>query len=174
MGAEAPYGAVPPSDAPQPGRRCGASTVDVEALANGWAACGLTTVALESPEGSWIPRCALLETHGVEGVRVEPPPVPKITGRPKRDVHAWQGRQRRHPVGLLASACRPPEQVCGLRSALRQRAMVLPDASQHSQPMPKALTQRPRTRQPGVSEVTGETGMARIRAMRAGDRAPVT
>jgi hypothetical protein len=115
-----------------------------------------------------------LETHGVEGVLVDPPQVPKSTGRPKRDVHAWQGRQRRHPVGLLASAFRPTEQVCGLRSSLRQRAMVLPDASQHSQPMQKALTQMPLTRQHVVSEVTGETGMASIRAMRAGERAPVT
>ena len=48
VGAEAHYVAVPPSDDPQPVRRFGAYTVDLESLADWLAACGITTVALES------------------------------------------------------------------------------------------------------------------------------
>jgi transposase len=50
--------------------------------------------------------------------------------------------------------------------------MVLTYASQHLQPRPKALTQMHLKRQPVVSEVTGETGMASMRALRAGERDP--
>jgi hypothetical protein len=48
MGAAGHDVAVPPRDDPPPVRRCGADTVACEALADGLAACGSTTVALES------------------------------------------------------------------------------------------------------------------------------
>jgi hypothetical protein len=51
VGAEAHDVAVPPSDDPQPVRRCGASTVDLAALADWFAACGVTTGALASTGG---------------------------------------------------------------------------------------------------------------------------
>src|SRR5207249_9000983 len=92
---------------------------------------------------------------------------------PTRDVHDCQWRPRRHPCGLLVRAFRPPDQGCVLRSSLRQRAMVLRDASQHIPPRPKALTPMNLKRQPVVSDVTGETGRAIMRAMLAGAREPV-
>jgi hypothetical protein len=55
VGAEAHDVAVPPSDDPQPVRRFDAYTVDLEALADWLAACGITTVALESTGVYWIP-----------------------------------------------------------------------------------------------------------------------
>jgi hypothetical protein len=51
--------------------------------------------------------------------------------------------------------------------------MWLSDASQHIQPRPKALTPMRIKRQHVVSDVTGETGMAIMRAMLAGERDPV-
>jgi transposase len=122
-GAEAPCVAVPPSDAPQPVRRFGAYTVDVEALADWLAACGITTVALEATGVDGSPRFALVECRGFEVLLVEPQPVQKLTGRPQRDVHACQWLPRLQTFGLLAGAFRPPDPVCGLRRYLRQRAM---------------------------------------------------
>lgn len=104
---------------------------------------------------------------------VDPQQVRKIKGRPKSDVHVCQWRQRLHPFGLLASAFRPPDEVCILRSSLRQRAMWLPYAGQPIQPRQKALTQMNLTLQPVVSDGTGEPGMAIIRAILAGERDPV-
>jgi transposase len=173
IGAEAPDVAVPPSAEPQPVRRFGAYTVDWEALAGGLAAWGITTVALESTGVYWIPLFEHWETKGFEVLRVEPQPVQKSKGRPKRDGHACQWLQRRHPLGLLAGAFRPPDQVGGRRSYVRPRAMLLADARQHLQHRQTALTQMKIKRQHGVSDVTGETGMAIIRAMLAGERDPV-
>jgi transposase len=140
VGAEAHDVAVPPSDDPQPVRRFGAYTVDWESLADWLAACGITTVALESTGVYWIPLFELLERRGFEVLLVDPQQVQKIKGRPKSDVHDCQWLQRLHTFGLLAGACRPPDQVCVLRSYLRQRAMLLTYASQHIQHMQKALT----------------------------------
>lgn len=105
---------------------------------------------------------------------VDPPQVQKIKGRLKSAVHDCQWLQRLQTFGLLAGAFRPPDQVCVLRSDLRQRAMWLAYASQHIQHRPKALTPMHLKRQHVVSDVTGETGMAIMRAILAGERAPVT
>jgi hypothetical protein len=136
------------------------------------AAGGVTTVAVESPGVSWSPLVERLERRGFEGRLVDPPPVQPIQGRPTSDVHACQWRQRLQTVGLLAGACRPPDQVCVLRSDLRQRALGLSYASQHLQPRPTALTPMHLKRQHVVSAVPGETGRALLRALLAGARAP--
>lgn len=103
---------------------------------------------------------------------VDPQPVPKSKGRPKSAGHDCQWRQRLHTFGLLAGAFRPPDQVCVLRSDLRQRAMWLTSASQPLQPRQTALTHLHIQLQHVVSDVTGESGLAIIRAIRAGARDP--
>jgi transposase len=133
---------------------------------------GITTVALESTGVYGIPLFELLESRGFEVLLVDPQPVQQIKGRPTSDAHAGQWRQRLQTVGLLASAFRPPDQVCILRSSLRQRAMLLTSAGQHIQHRQQALTQMHITRQHVVSDLTGKTGMAIIRAILAGERDP--
>src|SRR5919201_847437 len=160
VGAETHYVAVPPSDDPQPARGFGAYTVDLEGLADWLAACGITTVALESTGVYWILLFELLETRGFEVLLVDPQQVQKIKGRPKSDVHDCQWLQRLHTFGLLAGAFRPPEQVCVLRSYLRQRAMLLTYAAQHIQHMQKALTQMNLKLQHVVSDITCVTSAA--------------
>ena len=174
VGAEAPVVAVPPSDDPQPVRGFGALTADLEALAAWLVACAITTVALESTGVYWIPLFELLEARGFEVLLVDPQHVQKSKGRPTSDVHDCQGIQRLHPFGLLASALRPTDQVCVLRSDLRQRAMLLTSAAQHIQHRQKALTQMHIKVQHVVSDSTGVTGLAIIRAILAGERASGT
>jgi transposase len=87
-------------------------------LADWLATCGITTVALESTGVYWLPLFELLETRGFAVLWVDPPQVQKIKGRPKSDVHDCQWRQRLQTFGLLASAFRPTDQVCVLRSDL--------------------------------------------------------
>jgi hypothetical protein len=131
-------------------------------------------VALESPGVYGMPLFELLETRGFEVLLVDPQQVQKIRGRPKSDGYDCQWLQRRPTFGLLASALRPADQVGVLRSYLRQRAMLLTYAGQHMQHMQKALTQMNIKLQHVVSDLTGVTGMAIIRAILAGERDPVT
>jgi len=128
VGAEEHWAAVPPCDDPQPVRRFGANTADLEAVADWLWDCGVTTVALESTGVYWIPLFELLETRGFQVLLVDPSKMPR-NGRPKTDVHDCQWLQRLHTYGLLSACFRPEDQVVVLRSYLRQRATRLADAS---------------------------------------------
>jgi len=174
IGAEAHDVAVPPSDDPQPVRCFAASTADLRALADWLAQCHGTTVAMASTGVYWLPLFALLETRGFEVLVVDPQQVQHSTGRPKSDGHDCQWIPRLHTVGLLASAFRPADQVCVLRRSLRQRAMRLTYAGQHIQPRQKALTPMHLTLPHVISDITGVTGVAILRAILAGERAPAT
>src|SRR5207247_939152 len=102
VGAEAHGVAVPVEADPQPVRAFPAHTARLHALAAWLTLCGLTTVARESTGVSWIPLCEVLETQGVEVIRVDPGTMPK-NGRPQTDVHDGQWLQRLHTLGLLSA-----------------------------------------------------------------------
>ena len=68
--------------------------------------------------------------------------------------------QQLHTFGLLAGAFRPDDQICVLRSYLRQREMLVRYAAAHIQHMQKALEQMNLKLPHVVSDITGVTGMA--------------
>jgi transposase len=172
IGATEHWVAVPADSDSQPVHRFGACTADLEALAAWLATCGVTTVAMESTGGYGIALFELLEARGFTVVLVDAREVQRAPGRPKSDVQDCQWLQRLHTYGLLAAAFRPPEQVCVLRSSLRQRAMLVTYASQHIQHMQQALTQMNIKLQHVVSDVTGVTGRAILKAILSGERDP--
>src|SRR5262249_14243673 len=135
--AAVPPEARPPPPADQPPnlpphvRKFGACTADLEALADWLAACGITTVALESTGVYWIPLFELLERRGFQVFLVDPRQTRQVTGRPKTDVLDCQWIQRLHSYGLLAASFRPEDQVVVLRGYLRQRQMLIRYATPH-------------------------------------------
>jgi transposase len=170
--ADTHWVAVPPDRDQEPVRQFGACTADLEALADWLAACRITTVALESTGVYWIPLFELLEARGFQVRLIDPRQAARAPGRPKTDVLDCQWLQRLHSYGLLAAAFRPDDQVCVLRSYLRQRQMLLRGAAQHVQHMQKALEQMNVKLTETVSDITGKTGMAIIRAILAGQHDP--
>lgn len=70
----------------------------------------------------------------------------------------------------MSASFRPAEQVVILRSYLRQRQMLVRYAGQHVQHMQKALEQMNVKLTEVVSDITGVTGMAIIKAILAGER----
>ena len=165
--------AVPPGCDPQPVRRFGTFTVDLDALADWLLDCGVTTVAMASTGVYWMPLFALLEARGVHVLLIDPRQATRAPGRPKTDRLDCTWLQRLHAYGLLAGAFRPEDQVCVLRSSLRHRQMLLTSAAQHMQHMHKALQQMNLTLTQVVSDLTGVTGMAILKAILAGERDPV-
>src|SRR5712691_11098776 len=166
--------AVPPGCAPQPGRRFGTCTADLEVLADWLLDCGVPTVAMASTGVDWIPVFALLEARGVQVLLIDPRQAKRAPGRLQTARLDGQWRQRLPASGLLAGACRPDDQVCVLRRSLRHRQRLLTSAAHHRQHMHKALPQMNRKRTPVVSALTGVTGMAMLKAIVAGARHPVT
>jgi transposase len=80
--------------------------------------------------------------------------------------------QELHSYGLLRGAFRPEEQVCTLRSYLRQRSLLMTSAAHTVQHMQKALEQMNMKLTEVVNDIMGKTGMGIIRAILAGERDP--
>jgi transposase len=173
IGAEAHFVAVPPGRDPQGQdvRHFGAFTADLYVLADWLAACGVETVAMESTGVYWIPLFEVLEERGVEVKLVNPRHVKNVPGR-KTDVLDCQWLQQLHTYGLLQAAFRPDDQICVLRSYLRQREMLVRYASHHIQHMQKALELMNLKLHHVVSDITGVTGMRILRAILEGERHP--
>jgi transposase len=176
--------AVPAGDAPAPPpdhppnlpphvRSFGACTADLIGLADWLTTCRIRTVVMESTGIYWIPLFELLESRGFAVLLVEPRQSRHAPGRPKSDVLDCQWLQRLHSYGLLSGSFRPAEQIVVLRSYLRQRQMLIRYSGQHVQHMQKSLEQMNVKLTEVVSDVSGVTGMAIIRAILNGERNPL-
>src|SRR5215510_2323187 len=173
IGAASHYVAVPPGRAPEGGdvRAFGAFTAGLYLLAECLTQCGIETVAMEYPGVYWIPLLELLSARGFDVRLVDPRQLKRVPGR-KTDVLDCQWIQPLHTFGLLAAAFRPDDQICVLRSYLRQRATLVTYAARHIQHMQKALQQMNLKLAHVVSDITGRTGLAIIRAILDGQRNP--
>jgi transposase len=171
VGGASHYVAVPEDRDDQPVREFAAFTGDLYRMADWLQGCGVETVALESTGVYWIPVFQVLEERGLEVKLVDARQLKRVPGR-KSDVADCQWLQQLHSFGLLAGAFRPDDQVCVLRSYMRQRAMLTSYASQHVQHMQKALVQMNVQLQHVVADITGATGMRILRAILAGERDP--
>ncbi len=174
VGSTEHWVAVPAGRDPQGGRdvrRFGAFTADLHALAQWLEACGIETVAMESTGVYWIALYELLESRGIEVFLVNPRHLRNVPGR-KTDVLDCQWLQVLHTFGLLRGSFRPTEEICVLRGYQRQREMLVRCRVQHVQHIQKALDQMNIKLHKVVSDITGATGMAIIRAMVGGERDP--
>lgn len=152
-------------------RRFNTFTADLYLLADWLKQCAITTVAMESTGVYWIPLFEILEERGFDVYLVDARRLKNVPGR-KTDVLDCQWIQELHTFGLLAAAFRPPEEVCVLRSYLRQKEMLVQAAAMHIQHMQKALQQMNLVLHNVVSDITGVTGMKILKAILAGERDP--
>ena len=119
VGAESHFVAVPEDRDEQPVREFAAFTADLYRMADWLKACGIETVAMESTGVYWIPVFQVLEERGFAVKLVDARQLKRVPGR-KSDVLDCQWLQQLHAFGLLAGAFRPDDQVCVLRSYMRQ------------------------------------------------------
>ena len=171
IGAESHWVSVPPERDSEPVREFSCFTGDLHAMATWLKECGVTTVAMESTGVYWIPVFQILETSGLEVYLVNARRVKMVPGR-KSDVLDCQWLRQLHSYGLLAASFRPKDEICALRSYIRHRERLTQNASTHIQRMQKALTEMNLHLKRVLSDVTGVTGMAIIRAIVAGERDP--
>jgi transposase len=162
---------VPSGSAENNVRSFGCFTPDLQAMAAWLKSCGVTTVAMESTGVYWIPVFQILESTGLEVKLVNAHHLKTVPGR-KSDVLDCQWLQKLHTYGLLAGSFRPDDQVCVLRSYVRQRERLIQSAAVHIQRMQHALIQMNLHLHKVISDITGLTGMAIIRAIVAGERDP--
>ena len=172
VGSASHFVAVPPNRDDEPVREFKSFTEDLERLADWLIACGIDTVAMESTGVYWIPLFELLESRGLSVYLVNAQHVKNVSGR-KSDVLDCQWLQQLMSYGLLSGAFRPKEEICALRSIMRQRGMLLSYQGQHVQHMQKALAQMNVQLANVIADVVGETGQRILRAIVAGERDPM-
>ncbi len=171
VGGASHFVAVPADRDPRPVRQFDSFTADLHALADWLAQCGIDTVAMESTGVYWIPLYQILQARGFEVNLVNARHAKNVPGR-KTDVADCQWLQQLHTFGLLKNSFRPPDQICALRSLLRQRENLIAAASKCVQHMQKALVEMNIQLTNVISDISGETGLAIINAILAGERDP--
>lgn len=171
LGSAEHWVCVPPLRDEKNVRRFGCFTPDLMAMADWLSQCGVTSVAMEATGVYWIPVFQILETRGFEVKLVNAHHLKTVPGR-KTDVKDCQWLQQLHTYGLLSGSFRPEDQVCILRSYIRQRECLIKSAGTHLQRMQKALIQMNLHLHQVISDISGLTGMTIIKAIVAGERDP--
>lgn len=169
IGANFHLVAIPEDRAEENVRKFGPFTSDLHQLADWLTEHHIETVVMESTGVYWIPVFQILEQRGFEVKLVNAAHVKNLPGR-KTDVSDCQWLQQLHTYGLLNGSFRPKDEVCVLRSFLRLRDTLVKDCSSHVLRMQKALTEMNIQIHRVLSDITGYTGMAMIRAILAGER----
>ena len=169
IGANFHLVAIPEDRAEENIRKFGPFTSDLHRLADWLKEHKIETLVMESTGVYWIPVFQILEQRGFEVKLVNAAHVKNLPGR-KSDVSDCQWLQQLHTFGLLNGSFRPKDEVCVLRSFLRLRDTLVKDCSSHVLRMQKALTEMNIQVHRVLSDITGYTGMAIVRAILAGER----
>ena len=171
IGNESHYVAVPPTRDSQPVRHFGCTTVELKALAEWLKQCGIRTVAMQSTGVYWIAVYDILETAGLDVYLVNARDTKNLPGR-KSDVQESQWLMKLHTYGLLRNSFRPSQEIRTMRTYWRQRNDLIRAAVSHIQRIQKALTQMNIQLGNVLSDVSGVTGQAILKAILAGERDP--
>ena len=169
VGSREHYVAVPPGRDPRPVQPFGSFTADLHRLAKWLVACRIETVVMQATGVYWVALFQGLQDYGLDVQVVNAQPTKMLPGR-KTDVQECQWLQKLHTFGLLNHSFRPAEATRVLRSYLRQRENLVTAASICVQHMQKALTEMNVQLANVISDLTGVTGMAILRALVAGER----
>ena len=169
IGKDIHYVAVPGDRCDEPVRSYSALTRDLHEMSRWLGSCGVTTVAMESTSVYWIPVFEVLDRAGFDVLLVSPRATKQISGR-KSDVLDCQWIQQLTSYGLLRGAFRPHDEVCPLRSYVRQAKRLIEDRARCVQHMQKALTEMNVRLDSVISNIMGKTGEAILRAIVSGER----
>ena len=171
VGNESHYVAVGPDRDPQPVREFGSWTADLERMADWLKACGVEMVVMQSTGVYWMALYDILEARKFKVCLTNARHTKNLPGR-KSDVQESQWLLKLHTYGLLRDSFHPPEEIRALRSLWRLRDRHVKDAGRAVLHMQKTMTVMNVQLSNAISDISGATGQAIIRAILAGERDP--
>jgi len=171
VGNASHFVAVPPDRDEPPVREFGSWTADLRRMAEWLKRCGIRTVAMQSTGVYWVALQEILEREGFVVYLVNARATKNLPGR-ESDVQECQWLMKLHTYGLLRNSFHPPEQIRAVRTIWRQRDRLVKEAGREVQQMQKALTTMNVQLANAISDVSGVTGQAIIRAILRGQRDP--
>ena len=161
----------PLSDGSPNVKHFGTTTPELLRLAGWLDQQKIATVAMESTGVYWIPLFEILDSRGFDVQLVNSRQIAHVPGR-KTDMIDCQWIQLLHACGLLRGSLRPDDDICCLRALIRERNTIVDQRSDWVRRMQKSLDQMNVCVHHAVSDITGYTGMAIIRAIAGGERNP--
>ncbi len=174
LGSREHWVACPPLEDNTPNvQRFGTTTPELVRLADWLKEQKVKTVAMESTGVYWIPLFEILDSRGFEVILANARQISHVPGR-KTDMLDCQWIQLLHACGLLRGSFRPSDDICRLRALFRERNTMTEQRSDWVRRMQKSLDQMNVCVHHAVSDITGATGMAIIRAIVDGERDPRT
>jgi len=173
IGSKSHFVAVPKDRDTNPVKEFSTYTSDLHNMAKWLKQCKIKNIVMESTGVYWISTFELLESYGFEVKLVNARHVKNVSAH-KTDVLDCQWLQQLGTFGLIKGAFRPADFILPLRAYIRQRDMLIKNASEHIQHMQKALTLMNLRLSNVVSDITGVTGLAIIRQIVAGETNPKT
>jgi transposase len=148
----------------------GATTPELVRMAEWLKVRKVESVAMESTGVYWIAPHEVLEKD-FDVLLVDTRQLARVPGRNKKtDPRDCEWIQRLHSCGLLNGSFRPQEQVCMLRTLVRDKANLVCESADWLRRMQKSLDQMNVRVHRAVSDLNGVTGMAIVRAIAAGER----
>lgn len=150
-------------------REFGVFTEDHHKLAKWLKNNGIRSVAMESTGIYWKSLFLILQAHDFEVILVNARHIKNVRGK-KTDVQDCQWIWQLHCAGLLSASFQPDEFTEELRTYNRQRRTLIQGASRFVTRMQKALVLMNLQLPVVLSDITGKSGQAIIKAILQGER----
>lgn len=171
IGSRSHFVCVPTGRDPKPVREFTLFTEDLYKLADWLRSCKIDSVAFESTGNFWFPLYDVLKEQGFEVFVVNPHHVKSINGK-KTDVLDCQWIQQLHSMDLLRPSFIPDDLTKKIRFLTRQRTNLIRISARQLSYAQDCLRDMNIQLQNVVSDLSGETGMAILRDIVAGERDP--
>lgn len=171
IGNRSHFVAIPPDRDAVPVREFGSWTADLNEMASWLKEHGIRTVAMQSTGVYWIAVQEVLEGVGLEVYLVNARGTKNLPGR-KSDVQECDWLRKLHTYGLLRNSFHPPEEIRAVRTIWRQRDRWVKECGRAVQQMQKSLTTMNVQLANAISDISGVSGQAIIRAIVGGERDP--
>lgn len=167
LGSKELYACVASDRHPEFVRRFLTFTADLRDLVAWFKECRIKTVAIEATGVYWIPVYEILESEGFDVCLINPTDLKR---RKKTDVLDCQLLQQMHSYGLLEASFRPEDEICVLRTLVRQRKNLIRSRSREILHMQKSMKQMNLQLDNVLSDITGLSGLRIIRSIVEGQR----
>jgi transposase len=128
-------------------------------------------VVMQTTGVYWIPLQDVLEKAGFDVTGVDARGTKNLPGR-KSDVQECQWIRKLDLYGLLRSCFQVPDTIRSIRTIWRLRQRWASEAAHSIQQLQKALTLMNVQLANSISDLSGQTGMAILRAIVEGERNP--
>ena len=173
VGNESHFVAVDPRQADQPVREFGSWTAGLHQMVAWLKTCQVKRVVMQTTGVYWIPVQDVLEKAGFEVAVVDARGTKNLPGR-KSDVQECQWIRKLDIYGLLRSCFQVPDSIRSIRTIWRLRQRWVEETGRSIQQMQKALTLMNIQLANAIADLSGQTGMAIVRAIVGRERNPWT